>query len=252
MENWVILSYFWVLFLFLGSFLNVWAFRTLSGTSVWNPPRSHCPSCGTQLQARDLVPFLSWVVLGGKCRTCKEPISWLYPLGELATAMLLTFVVRHGGGRWETLVDVVLFLLLITVTLTDLRAKLIPNKITLPGMVVVLVLRLFVHTDPIWVYLLGFAVGGGLLLLLALVPNGMGGGDVKLFALLGLGLGWKLVLLALFFSCVWGTAVGVPLKLSGKLRPRQAIPFGPFILLGTLTSWAYGLQVWDWYRQLFL
>jgi leader peptidase (prepilin peptidase)/N-methyltransferase len=168
------------------------------------------------------------------------------------TAVLLSFVVLHGGWTLETFVNLVLFVIVITGTLTDLRAKLIPNALTFPGMAVLLVLRLFVHPEPLWDYLLGFVVGGGILTLLALIPNGMGGGDVKLFALLGLGLGWKLVLLALFFSCVWGTVVGLPMKVSGRLKERQAIPFGPFILLGTLTSWAYGERLWDLYRNLYL
>ncbi|PWK06251.1 prepilin peptidase [Tumebacillus permanentifrigoris] len=252
MENIVFWSYLFVVFLFLGSFLNVLALRTLEGTSVWNPRYSHCPSCATRLTGRDLVPILSWLVLRGRCRTCQHPISWLYPLGEMATAVLLTFVVVHGGWNPETGAVVVLFTILITVTLTDLRAQLIPNRITFPAMALLLLVRLFLHPEPVWVYLLGFLVGGGLLTLLAMVPNGMGGGDVKLFAVIGLGVGWKLVLFALFFSCVWGTVIGLPLKWTGRLQARQAIPFAPFILLGTLTAWAFGQPVWNVYRTLFL
>jgi leader peptidase (prepilin peptidase)/N-methyltransferase len=252
MENIVFWSYLFVVFLFLGSFLNVLAIRTLEGNSVWNPRYSHCPSCATRLTWRDLFPVLSWLFLSGKCRTCQQPISRLYPAGELASAVLLTFVVIHGGWSFETLVDVALFAVLITVTLTDLRAKLIPNRITFPAMAALLLARLFWHPDPVWSYLLGFLVGGGLLTLLAMVPNGMGGGDVKLFAVIGLGLGWKAVLFALFFSCVWGTVIGLPLKWTGRLQARQAIPFAPFILLGTLSAWAYGMSVWEAYRALFL
>lgn len=244
-------SVYWaVLFLFLGSFLNVLAIRTLEGTSVWNPRYSHCPACTRRLTWRDLVPIFSWLILRGKCRTCQQPISWLYPAGELITALCLTFVVLHRELTGETLVNVFLFAILITVTLTDVRKKLIPNRILLPSLAVLLIIRLFWHPEPLGEYLLGFVVGGGLLTLLALIPNGMGGGDVKLFAFLGLGLGWKLVLLALFFSCVFGSLIGLPLKWSGRLKPRQPIPFAPFILLGTLTAWGYGLWLWDAYTRL--
>ena len=105
---------------------------------------------------------------------------------------------------------------------------------------------------PFWEYLLGFAVGGGVLALLSLVPNGMGGGDVKLFAMIGMALGWKLVLLAFFFSCFWGSLIGLPLKWSGRIKPRQPIPFGPFILLGTWTAWVYGAELLEAYMKLFI
>ena len=251
MENLVNL-YVFLLFLFIGSFLNVVAIRTLEGTSVLNPKHSHCPKCATRLGWRDLVPVLSWLVLRGKCRTCGQPISWLYPLGELATAIVLLFVWKHGRLSVETFVVMVLFVFVLTVTITDLHAKLMPNKITYPGLVVLFLLRLFLHDASIGEYLLGFVVGGGVLTLLAFVPNGMGGGDVKLFAMIGMALGWKLVLFALFFSCFWGSLIGLPLKWSGRIKPRQPIPFGPFILLGTLTAWAYGADIWQAYMKLFI
>jgi leader peptidase (prepilin peptidase)/N-methyltransferase len=252
MESILLTSYWFVLFLFFGSFLNVVALRALEGKTVWNPKRSHCPHCRTRLTWRDLIPVFSWLLLRGRCRTCGEPISWIYPLGELSAAILLTFVVVRGGLSAETFVVVVLFSFILAVTLTDIRAKLMPNKITYPGIAVLLVLRLLIHPElPLWAYLTGFLAGGAVLTLLALVPNGMGGGDIKLFALIGLGLGWETVLFALFYSCVWGTVIGLPLKWAGKIKPRQPIPFGPFILLGTLTAWAYGSDIWQSYLQLY-
>ena len=244
--------YVFLLFLFIGSFLNVVAIRTLEGTSVLNPKHSHCPKCAARLGWRDLIPVLSWLLLRGKCRTCGQPVSRLYPLGELATAIVLWFVWMHGGVSIETFVVIVLFVFVLTVTIIDLHAKLMPNKITYPGILVLFLLRLFIHDAPVWEYLLGFVAGGGLLALLALVPNGMGGGDVKLFAMIGMALGWKLVLFALFFSCFWGSLIGLPLKWSGRIKPRQPIPFGPFILLGTLTAWAYGADIWRAYVKLFI
>lgn len=251
MEN-IVSLYVFLLFLFIGSFLNVVAIRTLEGTSVLHPKHSHCPKCSARLGWRDLVPVLSWLLLRGKCRTCGQPISWLYPLGELATAIVLWFVWKHGGFSLETFVVAVLFVFVVTVTITDLHAKLMPNKITYPGLLVLLLLRCFIHDAPFLDYLLGLVVGGGILALLALVPNGMGGGDVKLFAMIGVALGWKLVLFALFFSCLWGSLIGLPLKWSGRIKPRQPIPFGPFILLGTLTAWAYSADIWHAYMKLFI
>lgn len=251
MEQLLSTGYFFVLFLFLGSFLNVVALRTLEGKTVLHPKHSHCPHCNARLTWRDLIPVISWLLLRGRCRTCQTPISWIYPLGELGAAVLLTFIVVHGGLSLETFVIVVLFLFIHAVTLTDIRAKLMPNKITYPGLLVLLVLRLAIHPEPLWTYGAGFLLGGAILTLLALVPNGMGGGDIKLFALIGLGLGWELVLFALFYSCLWGTLIGLPLKWAGKIKPRQPIPFGPFILLGTLTAWAYGRDIWHLYLQLY-
>lgn len=247
----LLLIYSFVVFLFIGSFLNVWAIRTLDGTSVLHPRHSHCPSCSTQLTWRDLIPVLSWLFLRGRCRTCGEQISWLYPLGELVSALILTFIVWQQGLSLETFVILTLFVFILTLTMTDIRAKLMPNKITYPGLVVILLLRLFIHPLGLTDYGIGFLVGGALLTMLALVPNGMGGGDVKLFALIGLALGWQGVLFALFYSCVFGTVFGLPLKWAGVIKPRQPIPFGPFILLGTLTAWAYGADIWDLYMQLY-
>lgn len=244
-------GYLFVVFLFLGSFLNVLALRSLAGTSVLHPKHSHCPQCGTRLTWRDLLPVLSWLFLRGRCRTCQTRISWLYPFGELTVAVILTFIFVHGGLAWETGVVEVLFVFVLTSMLTDIKAKLILNKITYPGLVILLVLRLLVHPQPLWTYGLGFVVGGGVLTLLALIPNGMGGGDIKLFALIGLGLGYGDVLLAFFFACVWGTVIGLPLKWSGRIKPRQPIPFGPFITLGTLCAWAYGTQLWHFYLGFF-
>jgi prepilin signal peptidase PulO-like enzyme (type II secretory pathway) len=256
METILLAIYFLVFFLFIGSFLNVVAIRTLEGTSVLNPRHSHCPHCDTQLGWRDLIPVLSWLFLRGRCRTCKAPVSGLYPLGEMGTALVLTFVAVRGGWSTsgqllETFVSLILFVFLLALTMTDIRAKLMPNKIVYPGLLLMLLLRLLIHPEPIWMYAIGFVVGGGLLTLLALVPNGMGGGDIKLFALIGLAFGWQTVLFALFFASVWGTLIGLPLKWAGKIKPRQPIPFGPFILLGTLTAWAYGADIWHWYLRLY-
>ncbi|WP_157722118.1 prepilin peptidase [Tumebacillus avium] len=140
-----------------------------------------------------------------------------------------------------------LFLVLITLTVTDLQSMLMPNRVVYPSLAVLFVLRLWIHQEPLMHYLLGFVAGFAALALLGLVSNGLGGGDVKVFAMIGLVLGVKGVLFALFFSCLWGTLIGLPLRWSGRIRPRQHIPFGPFILLGSLTAWAYGDAVWRWY-----
>jgi leader peptidase (prepilin peptidase)/N-methyltransferase len=252
MEKLVLYAYFSFVFLFIGSFLNVVAFRTLEGTTVWNPKHSHCPACQTRLGWKDLMPVLSWLFLQGRCRTCGSPISWLYPLGELGTALVLMFVLFRGGLTWETLVIELLFSFILVLTLTDLKSKLMPNKITYPGIALMFLLRLWVHPLPMADYLLGALVGGGVVFLLAVLTNGMGGGDVKMFALIGMALGVKGVLLAFFFACLWGTLIGLPLKWTGRIKPRQPVPFGPYILLGTLTAWGYGNKLWEAYLSLFV
>lgn len=167
--------------------------------------------------------------------------------GAALSAFVMPFVAVHGGYSGESCIAAVLFIVLIILMITDLRSMLMPNRIVYPSFAVLFVLRCVIHQEPFFHYLLGAAVGFSVLAVLGLLTNGMGGGDVKVFALIGLVLGVKGVMFALFFSCLWGTLIGLPLLCAGRIQPGRHIPFGPFILLGTLTSWAYGSAVWRWY-----
>lgn len=246
-----IIIYLAVLGLCLGSFYNVVGLRLPNG-NLLTRARSYCPSCDRTLSAKDLYPLFSYLFLKGKCRSCQAPISPLYPLIELSTATLFVFAFWQIGFDLELLVAFLLISLLMIIIVTDIRYMLIPNKLLLFFSPFFIGLRLFVVPFEHWWELpLGAAVGFGLLLLIAIISKGgMGGGDVKLFALLGAILGFELVLLAFMFSCFFGAAIGGFLMLTGKVKRKQPIPFGPFIVLGTLLSYFYGHDLIHWYLHI--
>ncbi len=211
-------------------------------------PRSSCPKCKHVLSAGELVPVGSYIIQKGKCRSCKAPISPLYPLMELLTGVLFAISPLLIGWSSELLFAYALISLLVIVTVSDLAYMLIPDKILIVFAGIFLVLMLFLDSlNPID-SLLGAIVGFALLLLIALVSKGgMGGGDIKLFAVLGLALGVKLTLLALFFSVFYGAVIGIILMAAGVVKKKQPVPFGPFIALGALTSYYFGASIVQWY-----
>ncbi|MDQ0339488.1 leader peptidase (prepilin peptidase)/N-methyltransferase [Caldalkalibacillus uzonensis] len=236
--------------LFLGSFYNVLAIRLLKKQSFVYPP-SHCPQCQHRLAPWDLVPLLSYLVLRGKCRYCQSPISPLYPAGELLTGLSLYLAYRHLGLQLELLPAVILISVLVLAVLTDLRKKLILDVITLPALVLLLVLRLVIGEYSFWFYLAGGLTGFGLLLLISIVSRGgMGGGDIKLYALIGVVLGPSLTLLSLVLASFMGALVGGVMILLGRWQRKETIPFAPFIFVGTFVAYFYGETVWVWYLQL--
>jgi leader peptidase (prepilin peptidase)/N-methyltransferase len=247
---WIIDLFVIVFGLVLGSFLNVVAMRLLEGKSLVYPP-SHCPRCKHLLGVFDLIPVLSYLFLLGKCRYCKNAISPLYPGGEGLTALSIYLVYGKLGLCAELVVGWVLASLLILAVLTDLKAKLILDRITFPFLGLLLVLRLFIGTEPWWWYWLGGVMGAGLLLLVAwLSQGGMGGGDVKLYLAIGVALGPWLTLLSIGLASLAGAVFGGILMLIGRIQRRQPVPFAPFIWLGTLVAYLFGTELWDGYMQL--
>ncbi len=175
--------------LILGSFFNVVAIRLLKKESIAFPP-SHCTQCKHRLHVLDLIPVFSYLFLKGKCRYCQTKISALYPFGELLTAVSIFFVYKNVGLSLELIPALLLTILLVISVLTDIREQLILDKVTLPMLGLLVITRLFIGTEPFWYYLLGGVVGFLLLLLLAIVSKGgMGGGDIKLYAAIGVVLG---------------------------------------------------------------
>ncbi|TMV52642.1 prepilin peptidase [Paenibacillus mesophilus] len=238
--------------LIIGSFLNVVAIRLLKGESISYPP-SHCVNCQHRLYPIDLIPVFSYLLLMGKCRYCRERISAAYPIGELAAAVTFGVTAWKIGYQPELLAGLLLASILIVIVQTDLRAMIIPDKVVFFGFGAAVLIRLFVHPLPLWSYLAAFVVGGGILLLLAVVSKGgMGGGDIKLFAFIGLILGLPLTLLALFVSALLGTLYGLILIVFRKFKRRTAIPFGPFLALGSLLSYLWGTGLIDFYVRLFV
>ncbi|WP_216828815.1 prepilin peptidase [Alkalihalobacterium elongatum] len=236
--------------LLLGSFFNVVAIRLLNKESVAFPP-SHCPNCKHKLSVFDLVPVFSYLFLKGKCRYCKVKISPLYPFGELLTATSIFIVYKFVGLQLELIPALLLTILLVISVLTDIRKQLILDVVTLPMLGLLIISRLFIGSEPFWYYLLGGVVGFALLLLIAIVSRGgMGGGDVKLYAAIGVALGPWMTVMSLVLASFVGTIVGVLLIALGIVKRKQPIAFGPFIFIGTIAAYLFGYDIWNWYLNL--
>lgn len=236
--------------LVLGSFLNVVAIRLLKKESIAFPP-SHCPNCNHRLHLFDLIPVVSYLFLDGKCRYCKTAISPLYPFGELFTAVSIFSVYKIVGIEWELFPALLLTILLVLSVLTDIREKLILDIVTFPILGLLVVSRVFIGTEPFWYYLFGGIVGFTLLFAIAIVSKGgMGGGDVKLYAAIGVALGPQLTIMSFVLASFAGAIVGIVLLITGIVKRRQPIAFGPFIFLGVLIAYLFGNDLWTWYISL--
>jgi leader peptidase (prepilin peptidase)/N-methyltransferase len=238
-----------VLGIVAGSFVTAVAHRVPRDISIV-VARSECPACGAPIVAYDNVPLVSWLLLRGRARCCGASIPPRYPLTELALGLLfaLTVVVHWHDTVAEIAIDVVFLTMLAAVTLTDLEQRIIPNKILLVG--AVLCLAIAAPTDPgsLPEQAIAAATGGGLLFLVALAyPAGMGLGDVKLVATMGLFLG-RAVAPALLVALLAGSLVGLTLIARHGSRGRKmAIPFGPFLALGGVVGMLAGTQLIDLY-----
>ncbi|WP_281503666.1 A24 family peptidase [Ectobacillus sp. JY-23] len=243
-------AYVFVVGLVLGSFYNVVGMRVPVGKSIVSP-RSACTRCGHKLGARELVPVLSYFWQKGKCRGCGGRISPIYAVFELLTGVLFIYAFYAIGWDAELFIAWALISLLMIIVVSDLSYMLIPNKIVLVFLAVFIGLLPFSHLIW-WEHLLGAALGFGLLLAIAMISKGgMGGGDVKLFGLLGFVLGPKMVLLAFMLSAFYGTVFGLIGLWTGHVQRGKPMPFGPFIMLGTLTAYFFGVQLLELYFSLF-
>jgi len=239
----------------IGSFLNVCIYRLPRHESiVW--PGSHCPSCGGSIAWYDNVPVLSYLWLGGRCRTCRAPITMRYPLIEAANGAGYVAILWVFGASWTTILYCILFSALLVVTGTDLTHKIIPNVVTVPGIVLGLVgAATVLPVGPVNA-LLGMVVGGGILWALAWASpylfgkEGMGGGDIKLLAMIGAFLGWKPALLTIMIGSLSGSVIGISLIAFGVMKREDYIPFGPYLVFGALVSLFFGEPLLNWYQRL--
>src|SRR3954469_3214012 len=239
--------------LIIGSFLNVVAYRLPRGESLAHPP-SHCPSCGEPIKPYDNIPVLSWVLLRGRCRNCKAPISPRYPLVELTTGVLWALVM---WARWDDApaiaLGIVLVTILIPIAIIDYEHRIIPNRITGPAAIVAILIGVLFDQDFVVEQLIAGAAAGGFFLLAALAyPRGMGMGDVKLAGMLGLYLG-RAVAPSIFVGLIAGVVVGaVIIARKGAREGRKtAVPFGPFLALGGLFGLFAGDAIMDAYLSRF-
>jgi leader peptidase (prepilin peptidase) / N-methyltransferase len=230
-----------------GSFLNVCISRLPLRESIVFPG-SHCPRCQAPIRYYDNVPVLSFALLGGRCRACRRPISWRYPVVEILTVSVSVLVVATLGPSWEAARAILLGLALIAVTFTDFEHLLIPDRITLPGIVVGLVTQLYPAPRALLGGIIGTLLAGAVFYGIAVASQGgMGGGDVKLAAMIGAFLGWQRVLVAIFLAVVGGGIVAVGLLLARRKGRKDPLPFGPFLALGGLLSALWGSTLLRWY-----
>lgn len=246
-----------ILGLAVGSFLNVCIYRIPLKKSILFPS-SFCPRCENKIKFYDNVPLLSYILLKGKCRYCHQKISLIYPAVEFLSGLIFLLLFFKYGLSWDFVSRVFLFSSLIVIFFIDLKYQIIPDVITLPGIVAGLGFSILTKSPPFFESFLGLLVGGGVLYLIALIGDrvfkkeSMGGGDIKLAAMLGAFLGWQKVLLVFFFGSFLGAVVGIiSFVFSQKIREKRVIPFGPFLAIATLLVIFLGNQLIDLYVRFF-
>jgi leader peptidase (prepilin peptidase)/N-methyltransferase len=247
----------------LGSFINALVWR-LHENKDWVKERSVCPKCNHVLSALDLVPLVSWLFLRGKCRYCKQPISWQYPIVELITAGLFVLSYIYWPHGFEAM-GITLFVFwtiflvgLVALAIYDLRWMLLPDKIVYPLLCLALVqgvLLILAWGYSGWDIAISLLIGGGLFYAIFQVSKGrwIGGGDVKLGALIGLILASpSLSLLMIFSASALGSIVSVPMILTGKAKRDTRLPFGPFLIAACIIVYLFGGYLIDWYKELII
>jgi len=234
-----------------GSFFNVVGLRVPKGM-MFESERSYCPSCSHQLRACELIPVLSYVIQRGKCRNCRVRISPMYPFIESVTGLLFASAFLYFGLHLELITALLLISMLMIVWVTDLSYMIIPDKVLLFFLPFFLIMRVLSPLEPWYDALIGAVVGFVVLAGIILVSKGgMGGGDMKLFAVLGIVLGWKATLLTLFLASLLGAVIGGIILLIQQADRKQPIPFGPYIIVAALISYFYSEEIFSLYVLLF-
>ena len=241
-----------ILGLIVGSFSNVCIYRIPKNESIIFPA-SHCPKCRSKIKPVDNIPLLSFILLKGRCRNCKSKISIQYPIVELITGLIYLIIYLIYGLNIQTLVYIILSSALVIIAFIDLNEQIVPDIISLPGIVIGFILSFFVPYISFINSALGVVVGGGIILIIGLAGSvifkkeAMGGGDVKLAAMIGAFLGWRYIIISLFLGFFLGALAGIILILS-KIKSREdTVPFGPFIVLGSFITLFWGEKIISWY-----
>lgn len=231
----------------IGSFLNVCIYRIPKQESI-AAPASHCPHCNAPIRFYDNIPILSYLILWGKCRTCRTPISVQYMFVEILNAAGYTLILWRFGLSLESAIYAALFSSLVTASMIDLRHRIIPDVITIPGTIAGLLASAFILPNGIKGSVIGTLLGGGLFFIVAIASRGgMGGGDIKLIAMLGSFLGWINVIITIILSSFIGSVVGILMMIFlGKGR-KYPIPFGPFLAVGGIISLFFHDEIVAWY-----
>ncbi|MBI3585267.1 MAG: prepilin peptidase [Nitrospinae bacterium] len=227
----------------IGSFSNVCVYRLPKKLSIISPS-SQCPNCGKSISPFDNIPIISFLILRGRCRYCQSPISWRYPIVELITGLIFLSLYLNFRISPQFFIYALLCTSLIIIAFIDLEHKIIPDVITLPGIIIGLTLSLTIPHITLINSIKGLLLGGGLFYAIAIISRGgMGGGDIKLIAMVGSFLGWKNVLLTIFLGSLFGSIVGIVLIILKKKNRKDMVPFGPFLSLGAIVSIFYGREI---------
>lgn len=245
--------FIFIIGLMVGSFLNVCIWRIPRKKSIIFPS-SHCPQCGQHIKARDNIPLISYLLLQGRCRSCGGKISLRYPVVEFLTGIVFLLSLLKFEGGVKLFSSLILVSLLIMIFFIDLEHLIIPDVIVLPGLGLGILISFFPGFPSPLEALWGLLLGGSVLYLIALISSwiarkeSMGGGDVKLAAMIGTFLGWKMTALSLILAFITGALVSLVL-LGAKIKGRKdVVPFGPFIALGGFVSLLAGEMIIRWYR----
>ncbi|TFE01023.1 prepilin peptidase [Jeotgalibacillus salarius] len=234
-----------------GSFYNVVGLRVPKKQSI-SYPGSACPQCGHQLKWYELIPVISYLLLKGKCKSCRLKIPIKYPAIELFTGLLFAYSFYYFGFTGELFVSLIFVSLLMIITVSDIEYMIIPDRILLFFGVMMVALRILIPLSPWWDAFAGAAAGFVLLLLIGIISRGgMGGGDIKLYAVIGLVLGVKLTLLSFFLATFIGTAAGLYAIYVKKKSRKEPVPFGPSIAIGALIAYFWGEIFITSYMNLF-
>ncbi len=252
LHNYLLKLYVFFVGLCFGSFLNVCIYRLPLEQSIIKPS-SFCPKCKNKLKWYHNIPLISYLFLAGKCAYCGSKISIKYPLIEFLTGVIFYLNYYFYGISFQSFFNVIFIMLLLIVVFVDLEHMIIPDEVSVGGIGAGFILSFF-NKNISWIdSLLGIVIGGGILLAiikgyyLLTKKEGMGGGDVKLLAMIGAFLGYKSILFVIFVSSLIGTVTGVPLMLIKGEKSDLAIPFGPFLSLGAIIYLFFGSKIISWY-----
>lgn len=245
----MIISFFTAFGILFGSFLNAWIWRTREGISIWKG-RSMCPACKKQLTWKENIPLLSFAIQQGKCRGCRESISWQYPFVEMAVGLLFAFVAWFHAGNIELIIrDACILFFLTFVFVFDLRYQEIWDRMTIYPAALLAAATVWFGWMSIVSMGIGALVGMGFFLAQYLVSKGrwIGGGDIRLGLFMGIILGWPLILFALFLAYVGGALFVLPFLILGKKQFASKIPFGTYLSVATFVSMFWGDGILEWY-----
>ena len=241
-----------ILGMIVGSFSNVCIYRIPRNESIIYPA-SHCPKCRSNISLKDNIPLISYILLKGRCRNCKSKISIRYPVVELLTGLIYLIIYLIYGLSIQSLIYIILSSALIIIAFIDLNEQIVPDVISLPGIVIGFIISFFVPYISFINSALGVFVGGGIILVIGLVGSvifkkeAMGGGDVKLAAMIGAFLGWRYIIISLFLGFFLGAVAGIFLIVSKIKNKEDVVPFGPFIALGSMITLLWGEKIIFWY-----